>query len=544
MAVAALALAPASNGMARSSVPDTGVVNVSRTSDLAEAEVELAVDANDPRHVLAASNAWGPDLPPPADSNAGVSGMMISVAYNSVDGGRTWTAQRPDHGGVGRVADPLAFVPGSPAQFQDVGNVDTTDPDVQYDRHGNAYFESGAAHNPSHNFDEVASVWRSIDGGRTWGSPSTAVSVIKEEHEELDRPWLAVDNSGGPRDGTLYMVFSTTPFYPEPPQVFVKTSVDHGQTWAPTVRADDGLYVTQFNPRERPVVDAGGTLYIVYDRSPVANMPFTPQVFPIHLAVARSTDGGRTFQQLEADSDIHRVTSPDESFGSAYSEMISAIAADPLTPGRIAVAWPEKIDDFNSRIMLRYSTDAGAHWSPRVDVADDPATVPDQHDHVALRWLPGGQLAVAWRDRRSDGGTWDGKFQQWVRLLVPDARGQMFLSGRAVQFTNGPQLAESPSGTARGYHGSTMPDEFQGLTGTADAVMLDWVQPAGRFNDMMFRSIPLTAFAAPVPGRGGTAGANGMPDTSAERPGLPGYVLLAALLLLGGLAAARGRARV
>jgi hypothetical protein len=59
-------------------------------------------------------------------------------------------------------------------------------------------------------------------------------------------------------------------------------------------------------------VDAGGALYVAYDRSPLANTPFSPQLFPIHLAVARSTDGGRTFVSTEADADIDRVTSPDE----------------------------------------------------------------------------------------------------------------------------------------------------------------------------------------------------------------------------------------
>jgi hypothetical protein len=141
--------------------------------------------------------------------------------------------------------------------------------------------------------------------------------------------------------------------------------------------------------------------------------------------------------------------------------MISAIAADPTASGRVAVAWPERIDDGNSRIMLRWTADGGAHWSPRIDVADDPVGVADQHDHVALRWLPDGRLAVAWRDRRGAGGTWNSMFQEWVRLLAPDGRAGLAPVGHAVELSNGPQTPESPALPAASHRGAAMPDEFR-----------------------------------------------------------------------------------
>ena len=131
-------------------------------------------------------------------------------------------------------------------------------------------------HGVNHNGNEVETVWRSIDGGLAWGPRNgyTAVNATTEEHTELDRPWLAVDNTGGPRDDRVWTTYETTPFADIPPQVYAKWSDDHGVTWHPSVRVDDGIYETQWNPRARPVVDASGAVDVVYDRGPVQATPF------------------------------------------------------------------------------------------------------------------------------------------------------------------------------------------------------------------------------------------------------------------------------
>src|SRR5262249_47535032 len=158
--------------------------------------------------------------------------------------------------------------------------------------------------------------------GVTWGPDRgyTAVNAT-EEHTELDRPWLAVDASGGLHDGRLYTTYETTPFVDIPPQVYVKHSHDHRATWSPTVPVDDGTYETQWNPRARPVVGVDGSLYVVYDRAPVASTPFLDYEGPITLALARSRDGGESFERLVVDEDVHRVSSPDEATPQ-YTEMI------------------------------------------------------------------------------------------------------------------------------------------------------------------------------------------------------------------------------
>ena len=457
---------------------DTGVVRVSPAPGFAEGEQPLSANPLNPDELIAAANVFHPNLPGPASGWIGGGGLDDTRLYVSRDGGRHWRTLKLDQGGLGQVGG-----------FSDAINVVNTDADVAWDRHGNAYFESGDIHGVNHGGNEVATVWRSTDGGRTWGPKNgyTAVNATTEERTELDRPWFAVDNSGGGHDGRVYMSFETTPFVNIPPQVYLKHSDDHGATWSPTVRVDDGIYETQWNPRARPVVGADGSVNIVYDRGPIEATPFVAYDGPIDLVLARSTDGGQTFHRLLVDTDVRRVLSPDEATP-AYTEMIAAIAADPRRGGRIAIAWPQAFGPDNSRILLRYTDDGGAHWSPRIDIADDSARRNNQHDHVTLSWLDDGRLFVGWRDRRAGDGSWSADYQQWVRPLRLVGHGRALL-GPVVEFTAGRQ----PAATAG--HGQLQPDEFQGLVATRAGVGLTWSQlGSDGWAHLMFRRIPLTAF--------------------------------------------------
>ena len=467
-------------------VGDTGIVRVTTEPSTSQGEEPLSVNPLNPNQLTAVANVFQPNFPAPLNPFIGAGGIQDTRIYSSRDGGRHWLTQKLDQGGLGKLQ--LPGPPGNSPEFSDAFNIVNTDADSAWDRHGNAYFESGDIHGLYHNGNEVETLWRSTDGGVHWGPHKgyTAVNAT-QEHTELDRPWLAVDNSGGPHDGRLYTSFETTPFANIPPEVYLKHSDDHGAHWSPTVRVDDGTYQTQWNPRARPVVGADGALYIVYNRAPVSSTPFASYSGPITLMLARSTDGGQTFKRFVLEPDVRRVVSPDEATP-AYTEMISAIATDPTRPGHVAVAWPQALGASNSRILLRYTPDGGLHWSQRIDVADDPASKPNQHDHVTLAWLPDGRLFVGWRDRRCcGGGGFDQKYQQWVRVLD---RG--FKLGRTVEYSAGPQQ------TTESGRGQLQPDEFQGLTATRLGVGLSWSQlGSDGLDHLTFRRVPLTAFAAP-----------------------------------------------
>jgi hypothetical protein len=485
MAAVMLGAAPAH---AACTATDTGVVDVYGGNGFAAGEEPLAVNPANPNQLTAVANVFQTIAPLniQQDPLYGGGGVQDTRQFSTRDGGCHWTTFRLDQGGVGPINVPLSGGANAP-EFSDALNVLSTDADAQWDNHGNGYIEVGDAHGVGHGGQEVELIWRSTDGGVTWGPNGGYIGFnAATEKTELDRPWLAVDKSGGPHDGRVYTTVETTPFANIPPQVLLKYSDDHGATWSPTVRVDDGTYETQWNPRARPTVGAGGRVYVVYDRGPVTDTPVASYSGSIDLVVASSSDGGQSFKRYVVDSGVTRVTSPNEAIPN-YTEMISAIAADPARVGHLAVAWPQALGPNNSRIVLRYSFDGGAHWSPRLDVADDPATTADQHDHVTLAWLPDGRLFVGWRDRRCCGGTWADNYQEWVRVLNPSPAG--FALGKTVELSAGRLLPTNP-GRSNGE-----PDEFQGLTASPLGVSLTWSQlQLDGLDHLMYRRIALCAF--------------------------------------------------
>ena len=206
--------------------------------------------------------------------------------------------------------------------------------------------------------------------------------------------------------------------------------------------------------------------------------------------MASSSDGGKTFQHSIVEPQVTRVASPDEAF-SYFTETISALAADPTHPGRVAVAWPDRRSG-EARILLRYSTDGARTWSGPIDAADDPPGKGNQHDHVALTYLPDGHLVVMWRDRRNGGGAFGGPLDVFARAFDPSPAGRL-TPGRTVRFTEKPQ----PDG--QNTHGN-MPTEYLGLTSDGSGVAASWNEMHGMYLDNVFRRVPVSALVPSPPG--------------------------------------------
>lgn len=454
------------------------MVNVSRTPDRAEGEESLSVSPRNPKQLLLGSNQFEPTGP---QSPLSAGGLMETASWTSQDGGCTWRYLGLERlGGLTDVANP---VPLGPKEYRNVGSVVSSDQHSAWGRDGTLYYEAGFLGGLGVDGDQRAMVWRSRDGGRTFEAPVVAYSSARNKAPEgsaypdtvpeLDRPWLAVDRSGGPRDGRVYMTLATGPFaFGLPAEVYLVSSRDRGRTWSEAARVDTGTYSTQLNPREMPAVGADGVLYVVYDVAPptVTTLPL-PQPAPIAIHLARSTDGGHTFTRTVVDADVHRVTDPDEALP-VYTETITSLAADPRRKGHLAVAWPEADAD-GSHIVLRTSRDGGRTWGPRQLVR---RTGKDQQDHVTLAYTSAGELVVVWRDRAASGGTWQSPFQVWAALL----------GRKPVQVTEGPQ---APTTLRRG--GPTMPSEFLGVATTPTQVLVSWDQLVGSLPDNLFRAIPL-----------------------------------------------------
>lgn len=147
---------------------------------------------------------------------------------------------------------------------------------------------------------------RSTDGGSTWDSTDTSCPVYPVKNDfrinlNLVKtnclPTVAVDNSGGPRNGWIYIVSSersnaNSPAY-DSCDVTVHCSTDKGATWPIKykVNRDSGVYHYQVFPAIN--IDDSGNLNIVYydTRNTV-----TRDSFQVYLS--RSTNGGQVFEDI------------------------------------------------------------------------------------------------------------------------------------------------------------------------------------------------------------------------------------------------------
>lgn len=463
------------------------VYDVSNTPGLAEGEETVAINPTDPNDIVVGSNQWQPATASNAGNiGLGASGATTCAVWSSHDGGRTWKGGRLENSGLDQLG-PLRPLVTQPSEFgdPDVGNLISADQNTVFDRRGNAYYQcinAGAGSG-----DVKVFVYHSTDGGSTWSAPVAAFSEL-DTKIQIDRSFLAIDDSGGPHDGTLYLTWETMFYQAYLPEVFARSSTDGGRTWGPVVRVDQDDNRAQWDPRQYPVVGADGTLYVVYDAAAlISPAPVDPELTPLKLMVGRSTDGGRTFQTSTVEPSVSRIQSPDEAF-SYFTEEISAIAADPTHPGRVAVAWPDKRSG-DARILMRYSLDGARTWSPIVDVADDPAGDHNQHDHAGLAYLPDGRLIAVWRDRRSSGGAFGGTLDVFARTFTPEPDGHL-VPGLTTRLT------ERPQPDAQNTHGS-MPTEYLGVAADASGLAASWDELRGQFLDNVFRRVPIAALGAP-----------------------------------------------
>ena len=475
----------------------TSVVDVSRTPDLAEGEETVAINPLNRRNIIVGSNQWQPlTLSSNQDYfGLGPSGFTRCAVWSSLDGGRTWRGGAMMDRGLGPASNPLV-IPQVPHEFDDPGNVFSADQHTVFDRHGTAYYtclDFGVGTGV-----EVIDVWRSTDGGRHWSKPVDAFSQAADKDRQMDRPFLAIDQSHGPRDGTLYDAWERIFYDPVTPEVFVRSSRDGGRTWGAIARVDNAQFPSMMDARLFPMVGADGTLYILYDSATLrTEFNWLPQVQNPSLVLASSRDGGETFSYHWVARDVDAPTPPDEA-EIELTEFIASMATDTDRRGRVAVAWPQIVGGA-SRILLRSSLDGGASWTSPLDVADDPrgkpyprdqtlgATYPpgtgNEHDHVMLRYLPDGGLVVVWRDRRYTGGAWSKPWDIFARVVGIGRDGSLH-PGRTVRVT---AHSEDPTTTHRGH----MPSEYLGLAATADGIAVSWDAMRGLYPDDVYRFMPL-----------------------------------------------------
>lgn len=180
----------------------------------------------------------------------------------------------------------------------------------------------------------------SHDGGRTFSRTRNIIDTaptmftIQAVARTNGFAEIAIDPRGGPKGGPLYVTWSD--YRNGDVDVFCSTSADHGKTWSPARRVnDDPIHNGADQFFQWMAVDpTDGSAYVLfYDRRG------DPKNHQQIVVLARSTDGGRTFQNYAW------TDQPFDAQGVFMGDYTGLTALN----GRVYGVWTEKPENKSSR---------------------------------------------------------------------------------------------------------------------------------------------------------------------------------------------------
>lgn len=259
-----------------------------------------------------------------------------------------------------------------------------------------AFHNSGVAYISWINFrqapDTAGAVFvsKSTDGGLTWGTPNKVISSNDLLDNPFDRPWIAVDNSGGVNDGVIYVTSMTAYWQAGQHHIYLRTSTDGGLTWSTIKQVDNTTFSVGSLTASYGGISIGkdGRAYIAFLSYDILASPF------IRYYSITTDNLGVTFQR-------NVIGTAFIGAGSGFTRAWS-IDANPTLNGNAVLTW---VDNRNGDydILLSKTTNGGLSWSPPIRVNDDGINNGIEQDMVWADFSPSGKLAVAWRDRRLSG---------------------------------------------------------------------------------------------------------------------------------------------
>ncbi len=308
---------------------------------------------------------------------ATVGASSLSGYARSDDGGQTFTD-------LGRV----------PPSSRSIGY---SDPSLGVDSQGNFYFANLQYVPVRRTTLSALGVAQSVDGGRTFTEPVLVSGTDQANFQ--DKELIAVDNTGGRFDGSVYMAW--TEFSPDGTHILFVRSTDGGKTFsAPIVLSDDILV-----QGATPAVGPDGEVYVVWLSLDSERT----------LKIRRSDDGGVSFGPTVTAAQLARTFDPQASNvcrrqalkGGIRTLELPSVAIDrsptSFFRGTIYIAYQSDPDGSGpdiSDVFLVRSLDGGKTFSKPVRVNDDQTHTDQFMPAVAV--AADGTVGVFFYDRRLD----------------------------------------------------------------------------------------------------------------------------------------------
>lgn len=373
------------------------VVTVTGPDARQPAEVSVAINPTNPKHVVAASYQAGQRGRP--------SGNHV---YVSQDGGATWKSIAG--------ANPYGRMQGDDA--------------VIFDSNGTCHrtwISFSGIRNPRPSRADTGIFLASSRDGFTWDAPVPVVDHINSVEPFEDKPWLAADTSpDSSHRGNIYVAWTRFDVYgskdpDHKSHILLSRSRDGGRRFLPPVRISDrpGSAIDDSTTVEGavPAVGPKGEVYVAW-------------AGPEGLVFDKSTDGGATFGK---DRVIGHLT-PGWDFPAAGLPRHNGlpITATDLSQGKdrgsVYVCWADKRNG-DADVFVLASRDGGTTWGEPVRVNDDPLR--NGKDQL-FAWMAvdprDGAVNVLFYDRRDLDGTKTG-----VTLARSVDGGRTFVNHRINQ---------------------------------------------------------------------------------------------------------------
>ena len=320
--------------------------------DLQKAETSVAIDPRNPSIIVAGAQDYN------LQSLRCCSGHRWHGYYRSTDDGQTWTASLLP----GFPGDTSAQGLSSPLHNYNLA----TDPVLAFDSAGNVYY-AGIAINLN-TFAFTAFVAKYVNDGANYASATLITSGD-------DKPWIAVDTSGGPNNGDVYLLYQGFTKSVGGGSLLVR-STDGGNTYSNPILVPGGAFATGI------VVDPTGTIYVA-STDPILG----------RILVSKSTDGGLSLSTpVVAASGLTPIPQGNPRGNRFRVVTLPQIAAD--NRGVYVVTDDNSTGSMN--VLFMRSIDGGVTWSSPLTINDVSA---GQHFDPTIA-VSGERVSVAWYDSR------------------------------------------------------------------------------------------------------------------------------------------------
>jgi hypothetical protein len=243
----------------------------------------------------------------------------------------------------------------------------------------------------------------SVNGGQTWSSALPVIDGLETPDLPVDRPWVAVDRSGGMFDGRVYVTSKNVEDGVTTNHVYMKYSSDDGVTWSPLDILDDSLPTDLVTSMGALAIGANGSVNVSYFSWHL------PLSLALRVVLVKSTDGGVTFTPHVM------AVAPSGSGINDTLQFSATLSANPVNAQNMVFTYTSAING-DADILSFNSADGGITWSSAnaIRVNDDAIANGNEQDMSWAGFSPNGIYGVAWRDRRNSGDDAVSPFEIWT----------------------------------------------------------------------------------------------------------------------------------